>query len=298
MNCRSLRVLWISVEGGWRQELKQRDAITPTALEARIDAIGHDPQTGIDSAVNLAYRKGRELDLFIEWTLLGQHFGPDAYDLVVVDHLTGFCTSFSGESQNGPESIAPFLGALSSFASQTGAAVLLLHHHNKTGGYSGSFFTKAGSRALINLDRSKTGTVTLEASSNYFAPVKLSIDKVLPLELGAVTRITADSSSVPTNEDDAGTAVKRRRGRPKKHDATPATPPPAGKQVRLTVEARDDATRKGLDSFAGDRTNVRAMAQHLHDTGIAGSDKTLRTSIARVIDNDRGGPDSAPQPAG
>lgn len=272
LHARTGRILWISAEGGWRQELKQREAITPPELEARFDALGFDPDTGIDGALQLTYRKGRELDNYIEWSLLGQGIGPDVYDLVIVDHLTGFATSMSGESQNDASSIAPLLAALGSFATQTGAAVLLIHHNNRTGGeYAGSFYAKAGTRALIALTRDgRSGAVTLKATSNYFPELKMSIDQLIPLAIGQAARIEGGKKDT----DGAGEArpPRERKSRARKSGV-------GGRPSGITDR---DLKARLMALTPEQRKNATAAAKVLSEAG-AGSVNALRQRIGPML---------------
>lgn len=165
------KVAWISVEDGWAEEMLQR---------------GERGWSWLD----LVPEETAELFMVSDtskewadwWSSLAEQMKEGNYGLLVVDHLLGFTTSASTEGIDRPQAVGPFLTILGRLAKETGVAVVLLHHHNKSGKSMGSVNIQARTRASISLTRQASGKVRAAVKSNRLSPYTIEFSYLRPLE--------------------------------------------------------------------------------------------------------------------
>lgn len=165
------KVAWISVEDGWAEEMLQRG-------EKGWPWLDLVPEESTE--LFMVSDKSREWADW--WSKLTEQMKGDDYGLLVVDHLLGFTTSASNEGIDRPQAVGPFLTVLGALARETGVAVILLHHHNKSGKSMGSVNIQARTRASISLTRQASGTVRAAVKSNRLSPYTIYFDYLRPLE--------------------------------------------------------------------------------------------------------------------
>lgn len=174
------QVLWISAEDGWAEEMQQRG-------ERGWEWLDVVP----DEAVDLLMVTDGDRFEFVKWwdRLADDMVAAGDYGLVVVDHLLGFTTSRSSEGIDRPQSIGPFMTALGQLARQTGCAVVLIHHENKSGGAMGSVNFGVRTRETITVKRNKrTGSATVYVEGNRISPYRITFNVLKPTicELGSI----------------------------------------------------------------------------------------------------------------
>lgn len=116
--CTRGRALYVDAEMGWYQFV---DRMRPAGLTGR--EFDHIDATGLDLS-----RHGG-LNAFAE------EIGRRAYNLVIFDSLRRLAPS---RSENDSDDMAPTVGAFTTLARETGAAVVLIHHAGKDGMARGS----------------------------------------------------------------------------------------------------------------------------------------------------------------
>ena len=134
--CAPMRVLWVTLEESMRQGVRRFHKMQPKPTqvmmvkELRIDAPLHDLQSAMDA------------------------FGPD---LVVIDSFSLYAAGLV--SENDARQVLRVLYPLSRYVQGQNAAVLMLHHAQKSGGFRGS--TSIGAvpdvvAALVNVRGART----------------------------------------------------------------------------------------------------------------------------------------------
>lgn len=269
------KTLWVSVEGGWIDELRDRKV---EGWDEWLYAVKPAQAQGL--VVHPNSQKWRE-----QWDLLAEEIAADGqFGLVVVDHLLGLTTAH-GRSVNDDGTAGPLVSALNALAQKTGCAVLLLHHaSNKHGSQDpvlGSTAISSQCRALLLLgERSKAkGQQRLTATANRAAG-ELLID--LQQTPTSITIAKAERAIGGTDSDDAATGDEqtgRSRGRKPRKPRDRATTKPA----TVSPDERRAAIREALATYDGPRSQ-RALAAAAKAAGVDASLTTLRNDIKEMPD--------------
>ena len=239
------KVAWLSVEGGWLDELADRrtagwqDWLLPAdPAEVRKLAM---PATGT------AWRD--------RWEELGDAIAADGqFGLIIVDHLLGFTTT-SGRTIKEDSTVTPFIDALNELAQRTGCAILLLHHastkSSNTDPILGSSAIASMCRAILVLkERSeKTGRQTVKGEANRAVGVFEARIAQTPttLEVLKVERKVPSADEDETNDGDSGGVPAKQRRTPRGKSSASQKEAPA---VRTKVE-RQDAIKALAGQLAG-----------------------------------------------
>ncbi len=97
-------------------------------------------------------------DLAASQELLCRHVEAGRADLLVIDSQRA---CWPGDEKEATE-VRPFYAMLRRVANATACAVLVIHHDNKSGGYSGSSDLNAGVDSRLQLIRDEDGLITLK----------------------------------------------------------------------------------------------------------------------------------------
>jgi len=283
-NTGSLKTAWVSVEGGWEDELNDKRTL---GWDKWMFALS--PEHSTRMTVQTGSGEWRK-----KWDTLTDDLVADGgFGLVVVDHLMGFTTS-GGNSVNDDGTSGPLMSALNALAQRTGCAVLLLHHRSDRRGSQnavlGSTAISSQARALMLLgDRDKAGEQTVRVKANRSPGVVVMEIAQTPTTIKVIKaeRVlpTGDSDNSQTNDPQSQSGSvrtgrkPRERGRPRKVKPAVSEPPVIAK--KKTKAERQKSIAVALEGYSG-APSIRAKAEFVKTTGVDASLTTIRNDIAEM----------------
>lgn len=145
------RVLWIDEESGESYIARRIAAVIRGALG--------DDQTPIDfmSLPGFRFDNPNQGEDTLDLTTI---INSGGYELVIIDALADVMQG----DENLVKDVRPVFQNLKLVASATGAAIVLIHHSNKAGGYRGSSFIKGNVDVMIHVE-SDTGSDLIKFST-------------------------------------------------------------------------------------------------------------------------------------
>ena len=244
------KVAWISVEDGWAEEMLQRGEKGWPWLDLVPD-----------ESTELFMVSDTSKEWADWWSSLAEQMKEGNYGLLVVDHLLGFTTSASTEGIDRPQAVGPFLTILGRLAKETGAAVVLLHHHNKSGKSMGSINIQARTRASISLTRQASGKVRAAVKSNRLSPYTIQFDFLRPLEYQLTEK----------NEEKAPAAKKKTDPAPKEEPEITYTTARV-KRDMATAPAAAKKSQRAMSAWLKDKKKYtmsdRSLRRMIQDIGL------------------------------